>query len=371
MFSKMSVASAIALPNTKNIKALLHPKSNRVSLFCDLAQSHGVSSSGKTITIASSGGNKPLGTSHANLGLNVFCKSLDSINLSSQSIGALANLTEVAPGLEWQVVDNQLHFLLDFDKSQPRTAKSEKSTLLLTSSGFKKVGTTGISVNLNCYTKAGVAFDPEGLKSFAEVPCLLPENMTAEISKDSKSILVTVDLSDVEVDGLTSIPSVTIAEGLTINLNIKKTAKSSTGTTSPTKKKAASFVPLGESPTVLVSGAGTDRLQLKFILEDLGFSSTGKSVMRSTSKGFQQAGNVRVNASVYSKDIRPALKEIIAKYLATKENPRDAQMKGELRPAVQQAMGVSELSAEIKDAITDIAKELLTSKRPRSEDGNE
>ncbi|CUI14486.1 Hypothetical protein, putative, partial [Bodo saltans] len=326
MFAKKSISAATALPNAKNIKAFLHPTSNRISLFCNLEENHGASSSGKTITIASSGGNKPLGSSNANIGLNVFCKNLESLDLSDKAIGALANLSEVTPGLEWQVVDKHLHFLLDFDKTQPRVAKSEKSTLLMSSSGFKRVGATGISVNMNCYIKTGVTFNPEGLKTFAEVPIQIPENVTVEVSEDGQSLLITADLSDVEVDGMTSIPSVSIGEGLTVNVHIKKVSPSSStaqAQKSPSKasKKAATFVPVGDSTSVSVSGAGTDNVQFKLDLQDLGFSSTGKTLLRASSKGFQQVGNLRVNAMVYSKDIKPALKEIISKFLATKEDP--------------------------------------------------
>lgn len=80
-------ASAVPLPGSKNVSMTV--KNGVLQLWIDLNKDFGESSSGKSVVIASSCGNKPLGESNAFLGLNLFVKSLDARDLSSKGIDSL------------------------------------------------------------------------------------------------------------------------------------------------------------------------------------------------------------------------------------------------------------------------------------------
>lgn len=372
MFSMKSLASAVVFPNAKNIKALLHPN-KRLSLFCDLSESQGQSASGKTIIISSTGGNKPIGASNAVLGLNVFCKTLESIDLSETTVAPFRTLTEVGPGLEWQLLDRRyLHLMMDFDNAAPKTTKSEKSTLLMSTTGIRRLGSTGVSVGLNCYCALGKIFDASGLETFGEAKEALPDYASVTLSPDGTMVTAVFDLRGIAVGGVAAIPRAAIAEGLFVNISIKK-ADEATSSKAPSHK--APFEPLAEGSNIMVRGAGSEKLELKFPLEDLGLSSTGKTVLRANSRGFQRAGNVRVNVIAFTKEVDAALETIIRNILAAKADPRAVSVKGELYPAVLEKSGMSELSDEFKEKIKSIAVTVLGSlqkgKRARSEDEDE
>lgn len=124
-------------------------------LYCDLSRSLGASSSGKSVLISSSSGNKPLGKSGAFIGFNVFTKSLDRRDLSTSGVGELRqkDFTAVGDGCQWRVEEDAktLCVKIDFDAVTARAASSGKSMLLATTSGNKPIASSGLSCGLNCY----------------------------------------------------------------------------------------------------------------------------------------------------------------------------------------------------------------------------
>ncbi|GET89960.1 hypothetical protein, conserved [Leishmania tarentolae] len=136
-------------------------------LYCDLSKDCGASSSGKSVLISTSSGNKPLGKSGAFLGLNIFTKSLDKRDLSSKSIEALrtAAFTDVGDGCQWRIEEDgvTLCIRIDFATVQKRLGASGKSMLLATTGGNKPIGGTGLNCGLNCYHPVDKAFDASQL----------------------------------------------------------------------------------------------------------------------------------------------------------------------------------------------------------------
>ena len=56
-----------------------------VTLSIDLAKSSGASASGKTTTVATTSGNKSIGTTGVSLGLNAYCKNDVTVPFTSTS----------------------------------------------------------------------------------------------------------------------------------------------------------------------------------------------------------------------------------------------------------------------------------------------
>ncbi|CAC9501779.1 conserved hypothetical protein [Leishmania infantum JPCM5] len=136
-------------------------------LYCDLSKDCGESTSGKSVLISSSSGNKPLGKSGAFLGLNVFIKSLDKRDLSSRSIEALrtTSFTDVGDGCQWRIEEDgvTLCIRVDFATVKKRLGASGKSMLLATTGGNKPIGGTGLKCGLNCYHPVDKVFDASQL----------------------------------------------------------------------------------------------------------------------------------------------------------------------------------------------------------------
>lgn len=136
-------------------------------LYCDLSKDCGASSSGKSVLISTSSGNKPLGKSSAFLGLNIFTKSLDKRDLSSTATEALrtTSFTDVGDGCQWRIEEDgvTLCIRVDFTTIQKRLGASGKSMLLATTGGNKPIGGTGLICGLNCYHPVDKAFDASQL----------------------------------------------------------------------------------------------------------------------------------------------------------------------------------------------------------------
>jgi len=60
--------------NVKNINLTVDEKKQTLTIVVDLKQRHGVSVSGKTVTIASTEGNQKIGHSDIAMGLTVYTK---------------------------------------------------------------------------------------------------------------------------------------------------------------------------------------------------------------------------------------------------------------------------------------------------------
>lgn len=58
------------MENTQNIKTEI--KGNKLIIEVDLSERHGVSTSGKSISVASTKGNKDIGKDNIKIGLNIY-----------------------------------------------------------------------------------------------------------------------------------------------------------------------------------------------------------------------------------------------------------------------------------------------------------
>lgn len=144
--------------------------SDELSLTIDLKQDFGLSSSGATHIIASTGGNKPLGQSGAVLGLNVYSKAgLKLEGCGSSPFTAVAEPKESGLGCRYTVsADGILTVFLKL-AGPGRPSSSGKSTLLC-STMEKGIGGTDAALNVNCYTTDLTKLDVSrlgGASSFA------------------------------------------------------------------------------------------------------------------------------------------------------------------------------------------------------------
>lgn len=153
------MSSKEEIPNSKNLA--IRVDGSCLYMYCDLSKDFGPSSSGKTIVISSSCGNKPLGKSNIVLGLNLFAKSLEKRNLSAARTLVKQDFEEVGAGLGWRVESDgtTLCIRIDFTQVKEKPASSGKSHILASTSGIKPVGQTGISCGLNCYRPDGTTMD--------------------------------------------------------------------------------------------------------------------------------------------------------------------------------------------------------------------
>ncbi|KAG5500368.1 hypothetical protein JKF63_03460 [Porcisia hertigi] len=155
------MSERIEMPGAKNLQMMAAQPV--VFLYCDLSKDCGTSSSGKSVLISSSCGNKPLGKSGAFLGLNIFTKSLEKRDLSSNAIAALRtpSFTDVGVGCQWRIEEDEVTLCIRVDCSahNKRLGASGKSMLLATTGGNKLIGGTGLSCGLNCYYPVDKPFD--------------------------------------------------------------------------------------------------------------------------------------------------------------------------------------------------------------------
>lgn len=72
----------------KNIDVKVDEKKKTLTLTVDLSQRHGLSGSGKTVTIASTEGNQKIGFGDVAFGLNVYTKEgLEKLQKAAEAAG--------------------------------------------------------------------------------------------------------------------------------------------------------------------------------------------------------------------------------------------------------------------------------------------
>lgn len=196
------------LQNTKNLRIRL--EDNALYLICDLSKDFGVSSSGKSIIIASSCGNKAIGKSNVFLGLNLFVKNLEKRQLTDKAIEKLQKKTldpVGTAGLSWRIEDDgvTLCIKLDFDEAIEKPASSGKSVLLFSTLGNKEIASTGIMCGLNCYYPQGKPLNVSALSEEVESPIRKGEERAlSEFSRvkyvasdnGAEEVTVTIQLSE-------------------------------------------------------------------------------------------------------------------------------------------------------------------------------
>lgn len=159
----MDAAGCAPLAGAKNV--VIRVDGGCLYVYCDLRKDFGASSSGRTIIIASSSGNKPLGRSNAFLGLNLFIKDITKRDLSPKATTPLSMFTplngEIDSPCGWRIEADgyTLCIRLDLAHAKEKPATSGKSVLLASTGGNKPVASTGIMCGLNCYRSVNTAFD--------------------------------------------------------------------------------------------------------------------------------------------------------------------------------------------------------------------
>lgn len=298
------------LPNSKNV--CVRVEGPILYIYCDLSKDFGVSSTGKSIVIASSSGNKALGKSNAFLGLNLFVKSLDKRQLTQKGVEKLRqeDFEPVGNGCQWRVEEDgiTLCIKIDFSSCTEKPASSGKSILLATTSGNKAVGDTGIMCGLNCYRSEGKPLDIAKLsaKSGDEIDRGEKKEIGTGVvvSRDSASDTVTVHISSLsrvfaEAEGESSGSSASFSFSLAgdntqVSLHLKpvKPKKRKIEKDDDQEEKKCSGFSGSASSKVrnLSCHLSTDKDTLDFSFNSslsFGVSSSGKSITVSSSSGFQ------------------------------------------------------------------------------------
>lgn len=311
--------SAVELPNTKNLKACVD--GSALYLYADLSKDFGISSSGKTIVIASSCGIKPLGSSKVAVGLNLFTKGLDKRDLSAAVVKELqGDFVPLGDGFGWRIEPDgvTLCIRIDFAAVSEKPASSGKSILLASSN--KPVGKTGVTCGLNCMRPMESPVVLEKLSDFAsggkggEVfhgeRKEFGDGVTVTLNTDGTLCTVEVPLASLmgkgADDDATDFYNFTLEGGVKVNIHLKppKTKKRKVEKGGEVDDSATAGIFRGKSgnmvrnlkgelhfPPCLKDGQENEEepvLALSFDpSQTFGVSSSGKSVIVSGSNGFQ------------------------------------------------------------------------------------
>ncbi|KAG8345706.1 hypothetical protein TRVL_03468 [Trypanosoma vivax] len=156
--------TAVPLLMSKNV--MIDVSEETLLVYCDLHQNSGQSSTGRSIIIATSGGNKPLGDTGSYMCLNLFCHSFSSVRLDDEAIAAPRNSVVVGNCCDWYVTDDRVLCLrVYFGKMPHRKADITGAYLLASSGGNRQLGLTGIFFGFNCHQSRGRDFVPSSLRS--------------------------------------------------------------------------------------------------------------------------------------------------------------------------------------------------------------
>lgn len=313
----------VPLPGAKNVAMMV--RGTELYIYSDLSKEFGMSSSGKTVVIASSSGNKPIGQSNAFLGLNIFVKSLDKRNLLD-GVKCLRtdDFTNVGDGCAWRVEDDSVTLCvkIDFSQIKERPASSGKSILLASTSGNKSVGATGVVCGLNCYRPADKAFDVAQLSSALGAvasPIVLGDKrewdngFTVHYVERNKLLITYNGGEDTILDGgSVSLPPCCVGEStLTLLVSGPKAKKQKVEEKMELPKGGLMQATEGKVRNLTVECTTQDNngdFRLQLLLDptsSFGRSTSGKSVTVSSSGGFQAVVNekgvyvCRINFNAY------------------------------------------------------------------------
>ncbi|KAK7201031.1 hypothetical protein NESM_000162900 [Novymonas esmeraldas] len=253
----------------KNLQAAVVPPV--LLLYCDLSRDCGASSSGKSVLISSSSGNKPLGNSGAFLGLNIFTKSLEKRNLSGEATAALRTeaFTDVGDGCQWRIEEDAvtLCIRIDFAAAKGRPGASGKSVLLATTGGNKPIGDTGLSCGLNCYYPADKTFDASRLAAGDSVEDQLRIGQSRDMGEGflvshptATEMRVSFRYCAADMaDGRTaSLPSCTVGDmKVAMHISAPKAARARTERSAPATDAGASSVTPTSTPSQSQSSRAT------------------------------------------------------------------------------------------------------------------
>eukprot|EP00796_Vickermania_ingenoplastis_P008386 gene8386-5874_t len=377
------------VPNTKNLKVCMEGTS--LFICCDLKQDCGPSSSGKTVVIASTCGNKPMGRSNAFLGLNLFVKGLDKRQLTPDAVADLKGetFTEMGSGCQWRIMSDgtTLCIKINFSDLVEKPATSGKSVLLATSSGNKPVGKTGILCGLNCYRPQGASLDLSRL-SMEDANSVgrgetreFPGGLKVTYVKGDPQVQMELFLKEVvgALDGEENASKVVsfafsvddVQVRLLVKLNGPKKLKveppaGGSGLCGGDKLKNLSHK--------LLSVNQTDVMYLSFDpSQTLGPSASGKSISVSSSSGFQlvcgssgeaictlsiNAYKPQTEATISAKDVHRAVSEVLD--LVPKDEVPSLSFKSVVADVMEKLELSHEAAERYKPLMKSVIKEVLS-----------
>ncbi|CCW68762.1 unnamed protein product [Phytomonas sp. Hart1] len=304
---------ATPFPGSKNISFVVEEKV--FYLLCDLGKDFGQSTSGKTIIIGSSSGNKQLGKSNAFIGINLFTKSLEKRNLGKDGVAELRtdNFQEVGQGCVWRIEEDgvTLAIKIDFAKTTEWPASSGNSFLLASTVGNKAVGKTGIMCGLNCYRPSNALFAVDKIAVCGPAEVQLSVGGAVDLgngfsARYAAANEVTVLFEGVIGEESLAMPPCMLEGRMTLALHLgphkekrargEKRSRSTDAASTSSGKDQEGVLNSGDAGSkvrnlhVLCTKTDEDTLRLKITFDptkSFGRSSSGKSLTVSTSSGFQ------------------------------------------------------------------------------------
>eukprot|EP01062_Namystynia_karyoxenos_P016284 TRINITY_DN1593_c5_g1_i1.p1 TRINITY_DN1593_c5_g1~~TRINITY_DN1593_c5_g1_i1.p1 ORF type:complete len:424 (+),score=184.65 TRINITY_DN1593_c5_g1_i1:82-1272(+) len=152
------------LPGAKNIMMGFEQGGKYLYLTVDASQNLGPSSTGKTTTVASTCGNRQIGQTNVFIGFNAFAKGDKPFDESDLD----CMVTDAGKNLQWSREGSNVTLKIDLT-TEGEQKEGSKNRMLATTSGNKKLGTTGIMFGLNVYHKIEDAVNLAGIPDSSSV----------------------------------------------------------------------------------------------------------------------------------------------------------------------------------------------------------
>ncbi|KAH9586112.1 hypothetical protein LSM04_002285 [Trypanosoma melophagium] len=353
---------AVPLAGAKNVSVAV--RDTTLHIFCDLTRDYGISGSGKSVVIASSGGNRPLGATNAFIGLNIFCKAAAARCVDAAGVAALQSWTALGTAAQWRVhgptsvgkeeennnnnnnnnkdTDKDksecwvLEMAVDFAHAGDKVASSGKSVLLSSTGGNKAVAQTGIMCGMNCYLPIGKELRLDRLNTIMGSPQLakgevrdVGDGFQVEMLTETQAIIHCEYVPN-EESVTKTIPSFTLNGDITIAAMVKSSRKKRKGEEQQTEVKKDSedvvfAVPSQKSKNLLVrctkkvtddsKNKDDDTILVEFQFDPTqtqGRSASGKSITVATSGGWCEIGQgLSISFNAYKSAPPVALEEIV------------------------------------------------------------
>ncbi|RNF11603.1 hypothetical protein TraAM80_00795 [Trypanosoma rangeli] len=379
-------ANSTLLAGSKNLSVAV--EGSKLFIYSDLSQDFGVSSSGKSLIIASSSGNKPLGATNAFLGLNLYCKSAEKRMLTKDATSELHEMTAMGNYCEWRIEGQTLCIMIDFNNVGDKVATTGKSVLLASSGGNKAVGKTGIMCGLNCYVPLGKEFCIEKLSTVVERSTVavgdavnVGDGFVVEVESRTQ-VTVHCESEKPKAGVVIAMPPFTLNGEVTLAMMVKWVDKKRRTQGGSSEHTEEGFVAVSSKwKNILLrrgvvkkgeDGGGNIDLHLRFDpTQSFGRSTSGKSMTVATSAGWSDVGDgIFISFNAY----RPApqlahaeIKDAVQKVLGqrSKEELSSLSFKT-IKGEVEAVLGLKEndlgdLQKQVKEAVAEHMESLVSS----------
>ncbi|RNF26843.1 uncharacterized protein Tco025E_00925 [Trypanosoma conorhini] len=381
-------AEPTPLAGSKNISVAV--EGSKLFIYSDLSRDFGVSSSGKSLIIASSSGNKPIGATNAFLGLNLYCKSAEKRRLTEDATSELHEMTALGNYCEWRIEGHTLCMVIDFNNVGDKVATTGKSVLLASSGGNKAVGKTGIMCGLNCYVPLGKELRIEKLSTIAKPGVAvgdvvnLGDGFVVAVESGTQ-VTVHCECEKAKAGVAVAMPPFTLNGEITLALMVKWTDKKRK-TEGKSEQMEEGFAAVSSKWKNLLlrrgamekgedEGGGDGRridLDLRFDpTQCFGRSTSGKSMTVATSAGWCDVGNgISINFNAYKPapqldqaEIKDAVQKVLGRRSAEELSSLSFRV---VKEEVGAVLGLKEndlgaLQKEVKEAVAEHMRSLASS----------